>query len=163
MCTLHTVIWPDITSQLQVTSKDILPNIDRQQAAVSVHVRHPVSSGCDGMVPSAAGCRHLQRSAYATPYNALSMGRKTPCVDLDLWPWHSNSSERGTKHVFPVYLTQIRSAVPETFHTQTKKSQTVPKQNLMQFTACGNNKAVNGTTWDFRNLRHNSAILGWMS
>jgi len=50
MCTLHTVIWPDITSQLQVTSKDILPNIDRPQAAVSVHFRHPVTPGCDGMV-----------------------------------------------------------------------------------------------------------------
>ena len=38
--------------------------------------------------------------------------------DLDLWP--SNSSERGTKHVFRVNLVQIRSAVPDIFHTQTK-------------------------------------------
>jgi len=36
--------------------------------------------------------------------------------DLDLWPWHSNSSERATtKHIFPVNLAQIRSAVPEIF------------------------------------------------
>jgi len=34
-----------------------------------------------------------------------------------------------------VNLAQIRSAVPEIFHTQTKKSQ---RQNLTQFTACGN-------------------------
>ena len=32
--------------------------------------------------------------------------------DLDLWPWHSNSSARGTKHVFRVNLAQIRSALP---------------------------------------------------
>jgi len=49
------------------------------------------------------------------------------CGDLDLWPWHSNSSKQGTKHVFPVNLAQIRSAVPEIFHTQTKKSQTAPR------------------------------------
>jgi len=37
-------------------------------------------------------------------------------------------------------MAQIRSAVPETFHTQTKKPQTdgAKKQNLPQFTACGN-------------------------
>jgi len=45
--------------------------------------------------------------------------------DLDLWPWPSNSSERGTKHVFCVNLTQIRSAVSEIFIH--KKSQTAPK------------------------------------
>jgi len=43
--------------------------------------------------------------------------------DLDLWPWHSNSSERGTKHVLNVNLAQIRSVVPEIFEAQTKKSQ----------------------------------------
>jgi len=42
-------------------------------------------------------------------------------LTFNLWPWPSNSSERGTKHVFPVILAQIRSAVPETFHTQTKE------------------------------------------
>jgi len=40
--------------------------------------------------------------------------------DLDLWPWHSHSSERGTKHVFPVNLAQISSTVPQTFYIQTK-------------------------------------------
>ena len=33
-------------------------------------------------------------------------------VTFDLWPWHSNSSERRTKHVFRVNLAQIRSAGP---------------------------------------------------
>jgi len=63
--------------------------------------------------------------------------------DLDLWPWHSDSSERETKHVFPVNLAQIRSAVPKIYHTQTKsysQRQNSQKQNLShsQFTACGN-------------------------
>jgi len=40
--------------------------------------------------------------------------------NLDFWPWHSNSSERGTKHVLPVNLAQIRSAVSNIFHTQTE-------------------------------------------
>jgi len=35
--------------------------------------------------------------------------------DLDLWPWHSNSSEEGTKHVFPVNLAHICSVVPRYF------------------------------------------------
>jgi len=43
--------------------------------------------------------------------------------DLDLWPWHSNLSKQGIKHVFPLNLEQIRSAVPEIFHTQTKKQE----------------------------------------
>ena len=41
-------------------------------------------------------------------------------LDFDFRPWPSNSSERGTKHVFRVNFAQIRSAVPEIFHTQTK-------------------------------------------
>jgi len=70
-------------------------------------------------------------------------GPKMPFLSLvtltfDLRPRYSNSSERRTKHVFPVNLTQIRSSVPDIFHTQTKKSQTAPKQSLTQFTACGN-------------------------
>jgi len=45
--------------------------------------------------------------------------------DHDIWPW--NSSERGTRHVFPVNLAQMHSAVPKIFDAQTinmKKSQT---------------------------------------
>jgi len=29
-------------------------------------------------------------------------------LTFDLWSWHSNSSERRTKHVFPVYFAQMR-------------------------------------------------------
>jgi len=59
-------------------------------------------------------------------------------LTFDLWPWHSNLSERGTKHVFLVNLLQIRPAVPEMVHTQTKSTGSRrQKQNLPQFTACG--------------------------
>jgi len=44
------------------------------------------------------------------------MGMKFVSGDLDLWPWHSNSSQRGVKHIFHVNFMQIRSAVPEIFH-----------------------------------------------
>jgi len=51
------------------------------------------------------------------------------------WPWPSNSS-----HVFCVNSAQIRSAVPEIFHSQTKTTDwRHQEQNLLQFTACGNN------------------------
>jgi len=41
-------------------------------------------------------------------------------LTFDLWPWQSISSERETKHVVPVNLAQILSAVPEIFDSQTK-------------------------------------------
>jgi len=50
-------------------------------------------------------------------------------LTFDLWHWHSNSTERGTKHVFPVNLAQIRSAVPKIFHIKTKKSRTDSAKN----------------------------------
>jgi len=42
------------------------------------------------LVPS--GAARLSSFSYFVPH------------DLDLWPWHSNASERETKHVFPVHL-----------------------------------------------------------
>jgi len=58
------------------------------------------------------------------PHAGHRKGRKMPFLslvtltfDLDLQTFY----ERGTKHVFRVNLAQIRSAVSETFHTQTKK------------------------------------------
>jgi len=51
-------------------------------------------------------------------------------LTFDRWPWHSNSSERGTKHVFRVHLAQIRSAVPGIFHPQSKKVTAPKKQNF---------------------------------
>jgi len=41
-----------------------------------------------------------------------------------------------------VNLVQIRSAVPEIFHTQTKQSQKALKQNLTQFTVIKGKKKI---------------------
>jgi len=41
--------------------------------------------------------------------------------DLDLWPWPSNLSEQGIKHVFCVNLAQIRSPVPRDISYTNKK------------------------------------------
>ena len=48
------------------------------------------------------------------------------------WPRPSNSFERRTKHIFLVNLVQIRSAVPEIFHTQTKSHRERQKQKLIR-------------------------------
>ena len=75
---------------------------------------------------------HL-RCVRRTRYNACQSGWLSSFPgfvpgDLDFWPRHSNSSKRGTKHVFAVNLVQIRSAVPEIFKWQTNKE----KQNWSQ-------------------------------
>ena len=94
-----------------------LPNTNRTQAA-------EITPGSDGMVPSAAAWRYLQRSILSLPGWWLCAARFLSLVTLsfDLWPWNSNLSERGTKHVFPVNLAQIRSAVPDILDSQTKKT-----------------------------------------
>ena len=67
----------------------------------------------------------------ASALQCISMGRKFVAGDLDIWPWHSNSSERGTKHVFHANLAQIHSAVPEIFHTQTNKQTSQKNRTLL--------------------------------
>jgi len=42
----------------------------------------------------------------------------------------SNSAERRTKHIFPVNLLQIRSTVPEIFHTQQKVTDSAKNRTL---------------------------------
>ena len=63
-------------------------------------------------------------SQYVTVHFKWGGNLSLVTLTFYLWPWHSNSSERGTKqeHVFPVNLAQIRSAVPEIglFDLQTK-------------------------------------------
>jgi len=51
-------------------------------------------------------------------------------LTFNLWPWPSNSSERGTKHVFHVNLMQIRSAIFEIFIHKQKTDWRRHKQNL---------------------------------
>ena len=55
--------------------------------------------------------------------------RHKPHAGRQNWPWPSNSSERGTKHVFYVNLAQIRSAISDIFQTQTKNTQTDGAKN----------------------------------
>jgi len=62
------------------------------------------------------------------------MGSRAQAAEIDL-DLHSRPSGDQTRLPY-VSLAQIRWAVPEIFHTQTKKSQH-QKQNLAQFTACG--------------------------
>ena len=77
--------------------------------------------------------------------------------DLDLWPWPSSSSERGTKHAFHVNLAQICSAVPEIFHAQTKNADwRCQKQNLPQFTACSNYLRKSSVNSQYRSVTDNS-------
>ena len=87
------------------------------KVAVTVHSRYPLTPGGHGMVLSAA--RHL----WAHTLQCIVTGDDAAVflvVSLV-------TSERGTEHVFCVNLAQIRSAIPEIFRTQTKKSQTVLK------------------------------------
>jgi len=87
---------------------------------------HRLSSACTPVTPrlrrnGAICCWMMSLAVYGehlTMHCQLGWCSSFPVFvpgDLDLWPWHSNSSERGTKHIFPVNLAQIRSAVPEIF------------------------------------------------
>jgi len=64
--------------------------------------RHLRDIICNEALPFRPYCRVLMHSAFVVPGDLY----------LSLWPWHSNSSERTTKHVFHVNLAQIRSVVP---------------------------------------------------
>jgi len=49
--------------------------------------------------------------------------------DLDLWPWHSNLSEWGTKHVFPVNLAQVVQWLPRYLIHKQKKQRSHSSKN----------------------------------
>jgi len=88
----------------------------------------PSPPGSNEMVPSAAAWRYLQR----VHYNAFSWVANLSLVTFtfDFWPWRSNLSERGTKHIFHVHLAQIHSVVSRGIwltNKQTKKLKTAPK------------------------------------
>ena len=72
-------------------------------------------------------------------------GQKMPSFvhgDLDLWPWPSNSSERGTKHVFHVNFRPNPFSGSGYILYTNKKPETVGAKNRtfhssLPFTACG--------------------------
>ena len=73
-----------------------------------------ITPGSDGMVPSATALRHLQpaRSMPSLPRgDALEWKARFVPDDLDLWPWHSNSSERDQTRL-PCEFGAICSTVP---------------------------------------------------
>jgi len=55
--------------------------------------------------------------------------------NLDLWPWHSNSSERGTKHVFTMWIWRKSVQLfPRYFiHKQNNHRLTAPKTEPSAF------------------------------
>ena len=128
LCVQHKnrLVKEQLKKKKKARGKAVLPNICRMQAAISVHSRHPPPPGYDAMVLSAAGWM-MSFAAYSARLTMHCQWRwRSSCPiyvhgDLDLWPWHWNSSEWGTKHVCHVNLMQIRSAVPDIFESQTNK------------------------------------------
>ena len=113
------------TTQHTTRAKEVLPNKNHARNAhhtSPVHSHHP---GSDTMVPSAAAWRYLQR----THYNAFTMGRKFVHGDLnlDLWPWHSNSSKRGTKHICEFGPNPFSSSRDISYTNKQEKSRTAPR------------------------------------
>ena len=129
--------WNDFIKmfrQFQKTTraKDVLPNINCTQAAKITRRQRQNGPICCYLTLFAANtlqCVTQQNGPLVRCWKA--MGVHSPFfVPGEWWPWHSNSSKRGTKHVFPVNLAEIRSAVHQVFDSQTnknKKSQTAPK------------------------------------
>jgi len=73
--------WDECSKTMKTRAKDVLPNMHRTQAAVSVYCRHPITPACDAMVSSATAC-----SVRHTPYYTLSMGM-TQQFFCPWWPW----------------------------------------------------------------------------
>jgi len=69
--------------------------------------------------PGSDGMEHVRCLPVVMAANSAFLSLVT--LTFDLWHWHSISTERGTKHVFPVNLAQIRSAVPDIFDSETNK------------------------------------------
>ena len=73
---------------------------------------------------------------------ALSAFLSLMTLTFNLWPWHSNSFERGINRVFAVNLAQIPLAVPEIFEWLTNKEKTKKTSQKSSknrtLLACGN-------------------------
>jgi len=105
------------THKQKTRAKDVLLKTDRMEAAVSVHSRQsPAATQCSRLLLDDVICsvRRTRRLTMHCQYGGKPLW----------WPWHSNSSERGTKHVFPVIFAQIHSAVPEIFEAQKRTKNT---------------------------------------
>jgi len=104
------------------------------------------------------------------PHAGRRKRRKKPFLSLvtltfDLWPWTSNSVRARDQTYLSVNSAQISSAVPEIQYFIHKKNidWRRQKQNLPQFTVCGNNLIIWGNSvacksTAFISVRHMSAI-----
>ena len=88
-----------------------------------VQVNHPPAFILPSSTTWTVGCWALPLTTVKPQLQQRCFSKHKPHAGHRNWPWPSNSSQRGTTHVFLVNLVQIRSAVPEVFHTQTKGSQ----------------------------------------
>jgi len=143
-------IWSDLLwcykiafGLVHVNREELLQAVDCQVRNWHVNCQHSSWRFFGSCISSEPRAAHFTPEINRT--QAAERAEKMPLLSLvtltfDIWPWPSNSSERGTKHIFRVNLPQIRSAIFEIFHIQTKKHRlTAPKQNVLQFTACGKN------------------------
>jgi len=93
------------TNLITTRAKDVLPNIHCKQGRWNISPRQ--RRNC-------AVC-HCVTSFSASEFLSLLT------LTFDLWPWHSKSSERGTKHIFPVNLAQIRFSRSRDIWVRNKK------------------------------------------
>jgi len=95
--------WLCLTDKITARANDVLPNIHRMQAAVSVCCRHSITPGCDGIV-----CCCVQRTEYGarlTMHCQWGWLRSFSFI-CPWWPWPLiltfKLSQREIKHVFSV-------------------------------------------------------------
>ena len=81
------LLFPSIKLIITYRAKDVLPNINHTQAAVSVHCRHPITPGGDGTVSSAAAWRRLQRTAHALQCIVNGDDSAVFRFFCHRWPW----------------------------------------------------------------------------
>jgi len=102
------------------------------------------------MCPVWIWCRSVQqfpRYRLKTPFFCVVI------LTFDLW--QSNSCKRGTKHVFPVNLAQIHSAVPQIFHSQIKNHRLMAPKTEPSAVHCV--WWIWNETWMFHAIIDNSA------
>jgi len=111
-------IHPQILTNTTLTrAKHVLPNIHRTQGRRN-HPRHATEWSRRPMRDVICS----ERILLCRCQGVMEVTRFFVPGEHDLWPW--SSPEQGTKHVSPVNLAQIRSAIPEIFDAQTKNETT---------------------------------------
>jgi len=79
-----------------------------------VQVNHPPAFILPSSTTWTVGCWALPLTTVKPQLQQRCFSKHKPHAGHRNWPWPSNSSKRGTKHVFPVNLSHICSPVPDT-------------------------------------------------